>query len=158
VVRRNPSRSRTHQNILCLPDLTQVIHFPFLVLLYLTLRSTSQKQVLPLGSDFPIERVNPIYTFYAAVSRLSIDGTSPSSSPGGWYPAEKLSRQQALKGMTLDAAYASFAEDTIGSLKVGKKADFVVYDRDIMQIPESEILQAKVLATAVDGEVLFGAI
>lgn len=65
---------------------------------------------------------------------------------------------QALKGMTYDAAYAAFAEDVIGSLVPGKKADFVILDRDIMTVPESEILGAKVTATVIDGEVVYGSI
>ena len=72
------------------------------------------------------------------------------------YPEEALTRTQALKGMTLDAAYASFAENELGSLVPGKKADFVVLDRDIMRVPLSAILETKVLATVVDGEVAYG--
>jgi predicted amidohydrolase YtcJ len=69
---------------------------------------------------------------------------------------ESLTRAQALKGMTLDAAYASFAEEHLGSLSIGKKADFVVLDRDIMTVPASEILGTKVKATVIDGEVVYG--
>ncbi|KAF9526004.1 amidohydrolase 3 [Crepidotus variabilis] len=122
---------------------------------YQTLLRVSPQGVLPLGSDFPIEGVNPLLGFYAAVTRLSVSGTSPHG-PGGWFPEEKLTREQALKGMTLDAAYSSFAENDIGSLIPGKKADFVVFDRDIMTVPESEILQAKVVATVIDGKVAYG--
>jgi predicted amidohydrolase YtcJ len=73
------------------------------------------------------------------------------------YPNERLSRTQALKGMTLDAAYASFAENELGSLSPGKKADFVIFDKDIMTIPLHQILEAKVKATVVDGEAVYGA-
>lgn len=69
-----------------------------------------------------------------------------------------MTRPQALKGMTLDAAYASFAENELGSLVVGKKADFVVLDRDIMTIPSADILKTKVRATVIDGEVVYGKI
>ena len=72
------------------------------------------------------------------------------------HPEEALTRTQALKGMTLDAAYASFKENELGSLVPGKKADFVVLDRDIMRVPLSAILGTKVLATVVDGEVAYG--
>ena len=74
------------------------------------------------------------------------------------YPSQKLTRTQALKGMTWDAAYASFAEDELGSLEPGKKADFVVLDRDIMDEGSeySEILKAEVQATVIDGEVAYG--
>ena len=73
------------------------------------------------------------------------------------YPNESLSRAQALKGMTLDAAYASFAENELGSLSLGKKADFVIFDKDIMTIPVPQILEAKVKATVIDGEAVYGA-
>ena len=111
--------------------------------------------MIPLGSDFPVESVNPLLGFYAAVSRLSVDGTSPHGL-NGWYPEQRLTRAQALKGMTLDAAYASFTEHELGSLTPGKQADFVVLDRDIMNVPMLEIPQTKVLATVVDGEVMYG--
>ncbi len=76
------------------------------------------------------------------------------------YPAEKLTRAQALKGATLDAAYASFTEDSLGSLTPGKKADYVVLDRDILDenLPEREILSAVVKATILDGRIAFGEI
>ncbi|KAF8797602.1 hypothetical protein BYT27DRAFT_7204413 [Phlegmacium glaucopus] len=122
---------------------------------YQTLLSVSPKHILPLGSDFPVEGVNPLLGFYAAVSRLSVYGTSPHGS-GGWYLNEGLSRTQALKGMTLDAAYASFAENEIGSLSPGKKADFVIFDKDIMTIPLHQILETKVKATVVDGKAAYG--
>ena len=74
------------------------------------------------------------------------------------YPEEALTRTQALKGMTLDAAYASFAENELGSLEPGKKADFVVLDRDIMRVPFPAILQTQVLATVVDGKIEYGSL
>ncbi|KAJ7287289.1 amidohydrolase family-domain-containing protein [Mycena rebaudengoi] len=88
---------------------------------YRTLLNGSPNNVLPLGSDFPIENVNPLLGFYAATSRLSVSGDSPHGA-GGWFPAERLTRAQALRGMTIDAAYASFAENDLGSLTIGKKA------------------------------------
>ncbi|KIM90063.1 hypothetical protein PILCRDRAFT_2295 [Piloderma croceum F 1598] len=124
---------------------------------YHTQLQASSSKILPLGSDFPIEGVNPLLGFYAAVSRLSVDGESPHGK-GGWYPEQRLTRAQALKGMTLDAAYASFAENELGSLTPGKKADFVILDRDIMTVPFSEILSAKVQATVVDGSVAYGSL
>jgi predicted amidohydrolase YtcJ len=122
---------------------------------YRTLLNASPTGVLPLGSDFPVEGINPLLGFYAAVSRLSVKGDSPHG-PGGWYPSERLTRAEALKGMTLDTAYASFSEDILGSLSIGKKADFVVLDRDIMTVPMEHILGAKVTATVIDGEVQYG--
>ncbi|KAI0341229.1 hypothetical protein BDW22DRAFT_1359484 [Trametopsis cervina] len=126
---------------------------------YQTLLQASPKHILPLGSDFPVEGINPLLGFYAAVSRLDVRGESPHGS-SGWYPSEKLTRAQALKGMTLDAAYASFAEARLGSLEPGKKADFVVLDRDIMSedTPASEILKTVVQATVIDGRIAFGAL
>jgi len=122
---------------------------------YQTQLQASHSKILPLGSDFPIEGVNPLLGFYAAVSRLSIHGESPHGA-GGWYPDQRLTRAQALKGMTLDAAYASFAEHELGSLTPGKKADFVILDHDIMTVPFSEILSTKVQATVIDGSVAYG--
>lgn len=72
------------------------------------------------------------------------------------YPSEALTRAEALKGMTLDPAYASFSERELGSLEKGKKADFVVLDQNIMQVDMSKVLSTKVEATVVDGEVLYG--
>ncbi|KAF9219325.1 hypothetical protein BS17DRAFT_789499 [Gyrodon lividus] len=122
---------------------------------YQTMIRASKTGILPLGSDFPVEGINPLLGFYAAVSRLSPSGDSPHGSQG-WYPSERLTRAQALKGMTLDPAYAAFAEDYLGSLSIGKKADFVVLDRDIMTVPVSEIVGTKVKATIIDGEVVYG--
>ncbi|KAI0651264.1 amidohydrolase family-domain-containing protein [Trametes meyenii] len=126
---------------------------------YQTLLRSSRNGVLPLGSDFPVEGINPLLGFHAAVARLDDEGKSPHGG-GGWFPAERLTRAQALKGMTLDAAYASFSEDTLGSLVPGKRADFVILDRDIMDQdrPFTEILEAKVKATIIDGKVAFGGI
>jgi predicted amidohydrolase YtcJ len=72
------------------------------------------------------------------------------------FPKQRLSRAQALKGMTLDAAYASFMEHELGSLSPGKKADFVVLDQDIMTCRAADILKTKVLATVVDGRLVYG--
>ncbi|KAH8084879.1 amidohydrolase family-domain-containing protein [Cristinia sonorae] len=125
---------------------------------YQTLLQSSPRKVLPLGSDFPVEGINPLLGFYASTTRLDVHGNSPHGDKG-WYTSERLTRMQALKGMTLDAAYAAFAETDWGSLARGKKADFVVLDRDIMDeeaVPAAAILETKVLATVVDGRVAFG--
>ncbi|KAI0270735.1 amidohydrolase family-domain-containing protein [Gloeopeniophorella convolvens] len=124
---------------------------------YQSLLQASPGKRLPLGSDFPVEGINPLLGFYAAVARRAPDGTSPHG-PGGWYPAEALTRTQALRGMTRDAAYAAFAEHARGQLARGFAADFVVLDRDIMQVPLEEILGARVLATVVDGKVAYGSL
>ncbi|KAL5498212.1 hypothetical protein ACEPAH_2342 [Sanghuangporus vaninii] len=123
---------------------------------YKTLLERSPQHVLPLGSDFPVEGVNPLLGFYAAVTRLSESGDSPHGTEG-WFPNQRLTREEALKGMTFDAAYASFNEHELGSLTPGKRADFVVLDTDIMTVvPASRILQAKVMATVVDGRPVYG--
>ncbi len=107
--------------------------------------------IIPNGSDFPVERVNPLFSFHAAVSRQDDDNWPP----GGWFPEQKMTREEALKAMTIWPAYAAFQEQTMGSLTVGKLADFVILDRDIMTIPDSEILGTNVLATYIGGRVVF---
>lgn len=102
---------------------------------------------LALGSDFPVERPDPLLGFYAAVARQDVKGWPD----GGWYSTEALTREQALHGFTLGAAYAAFQEDQLGSISIGKRADFVVLSKDIMQIPVVEILNTKVVATYIEG-------
>ncbi|TFK25493.1 hypothetical protein FA15DRAFT_668366 [Coprinopsis marcescibilis] len=110
---------------------------------------------ITLGSDFPVESINPLAGFYAAITRLSFEGTSPHG-PEGWFPEQRLTRGEALKGMTLDPAYASFTESELGSIEAGKLADFVVLSANIMTVPGNEIMSTKVLTTAIDGEVVYG--
>ncbi|MGB1449647.1 MAG: amidohydrolase [Flavobacteriaceae bacterium] len=104
-----------------------------------------------LGTDFPVEKVNPLHTFYAAVARRNTDG----QPTGGYQMENALSRSEALKGMTLWAAYANFEEEQKGSIEVGKVADLVLLTEDIMTISESAILSAEVLATIVDGNIVY---
>ena len=107
--------------------------------------------IVPNGSDFPVERVNPLYSFHAAVSRQD-DFNWP---PGGWFPEQKMTRDEALKSMTIWPAFAAFQEQLMGSLTPGKLADFDVLDRDIMVVPASEILGTQVLATYIGGRAVF---
>ncbi len=107
---------------------------------------------LALGSDFPVEDVNPLEGFYAAVTRQDAEGYPE----GGWYPEERLSRTEALRGFTLGAAYAAFMEDEAGSLEPGKRADFVVLSKDIMQVPVRQIIETEVMATFLGGERVYG--
>lgn len=106
---------------------------------------------LALGTDFPVEEVDPLNTFYAAVARKNKIG-DPS---GGYQMKNALSRSEALKGMTIWAAYANFEEDQKGSIEVGKVADFVLMSKDIMAISETKILDSQVLATFLEGEMVF---
>ena len=107
--------------------------------------------ILPLGTDFPVEDISPFKTFYAAVSRKDKD----NFPEGGFYAGEALSREQALRGMTIWASYAIFEDHKKGSLEKNKAADFIIIDRDIMTCEEKEILQTRVLATFIDGEKVY---
>lgn len=106
---------------------------------------------LALGSDFPVEKVDPLLGFYAAITRQDAEGWPE----GGWHPDERLTREEALRGFTLDAAYAAFQENQLGSLEPGKLADFTIFDRDLMTVPEAEILQAEVVATYLGGKAVY---
>lgn len=108
---------------------------------------------LALGSDFPVEQVDPMLGLYAAVSRQDADG----KPRGGWLADQRLSPQEALRGFTLDAAYAGFAENDVGSLTVGKRADFVILSDDVLTVPMARVRDTKVLATYVDGAEVYRA-
>ncbi|CAE6496675.1 unnamed protein product [Rhizoctonia solani] len=107
------------------------------------------------GSDFPVEGINPLLGFYAAVTRLAPDGTSPHGS-GGWYPEQRMTRHEALRGMTSHAAYASFQEHKVGRIAKGLRADVTILSQDIMTVRADEILGAGVVATLIDGRVVYG--
>ncbi len=106
---------------------------------------------VPNGSDFPVEDPNPLLGFYAAVTRRKRDGT-PS---GGWFPEQRMSREEALRSWTIEGAYAAFEEDRKGSLEPGKMADFVMLSGDIMTMPEAEIPRTIVTTTMVGGKIVY---
>ena len=106
---------------------------------------------MPNGSDFPIESINPIFGFYAAVTRQD----QKSLPEGGFQIENALSRKDALRAMTIWAAKAQFQENAIGSLEVGKRADLVVLDRNILESDSSILYNTKVLLTMISGEVVY---
>lgn len=103
------------------------------------------------GSDAPVELVNPFHGLYAAVTRMDRDG----NPDGGWYPEEKMTREEALQAFTIWAAEGSFEEKLKGSLEAGKLADFIVIDKDPMKCPEEQLKDITVLTTVVGGEVVY---
>jgi predicted amidohydrolase YtcJ len=105
------------------------------------------------GTDAPVEPIDPVACFFASVTRQTLEG----QPPGGFEPRQKMTREQALKSYTLDAAFGAFEERIKGSIEVGKYADFTVFSRDIMKVPEEEILQTRVLMTIVNGEAAYSA-
>ena len=107
--------------------------------------------VLANGSDFPVEEPNPLLGFYAAMTRQD-----PSGQPkGGWMPDERMSRLEALKSFTSNAAYAAHSEKDLGSIEAGKLADMVLLDRNIMTVEPRDILTTNVIVTIVGGEVSY---
>jgi predicted amidohydrolase YtcJ len=107
--------------------------------------------ILPTGSDFPVEEVNPLLGFYAAITRQDLSGFPE----GGFYPNERLTREEALKGMTIRSAYSNKEEKDKGSIAVGKDADFVILSDDIMTCNEKNIPKTKVKFTYVNGEKVY---
>ena len=106
---------------------------------------------LPLGTDFPVEDINPIYTFYASVIRKDLQ----QIPAGGFQMENALSRENTLRGMTIWGAYANFEEKERGSIEAGKMADFVILEEDLMKIPKEKLRNVKVLNTFVGGEKVY---
>ena len=103
------------------------------------------------GTDVPVEPISPIASFYASVARRTLKGNQEA----WFYPEQAMSRVEALRSYTLDAAYGAFEEDIKGSIKVGKLADFTILDRDILTVPEGDILATKVVHTIIGGKVVY---
>jgi predicted amidohydrolase YtcJ len=107
--------------------------------------------MIALGTDFPVENINPLYTFYAAVARKDLKGFPE----GGFQMENALTKEETLKGMTIWAAYANFEEKEKGSIEKGKFADFIILDKDIMKINIDEVPNVKVVSTFVNGEKVY---
>lgn len=106
---------------------------------------------LPLGTDFPVEEINLVKTFFAAVARKD----AKNFPTNGFQKENALTREQAMRGMTIWAAKAAFQENEIGSLETGKSADFIILNQDLMTVPEDQILETKVLETYSNGKKVF---
>ncbi len=107
--------------------------------------------IVPNGTDFPVEQVNPLITFHSAVTREDATGWPD----GGWYPEQRMTRDEALRSMTIWPAYAGFQEHVMGSITPGKYADFTVLDQDIMTVPAGDILKTTVIATYIGGKSVY---
>jgi len=103
------------------------------------------------GTDVPVEPINPIASFFASVTRQTLAG----EPRGGYEPEEKMTRAQALRSYTLDAAYGAFEENVKGSIATGKLADFTVFTQDLMNVPDDKILSTEVSMTILGGKVLY---
>ncbi|HEX8171771.1 MAG TPA: amidohydrolase [Thermoanaerobaculia bacterium] len=106
---------------------------------------------LALGSDFPVEEVNPFFGIYAAVTRQDQKGWPA----GGWYPEQRLTLAEALRGFTSDAAYAAFEEQSRGTIEPGKLADLTIVEGDFFNAPSSDLFKTKVRYTVVGGEIVY---
>ncbi len=105
------------------------------------------------GTDAPIEAVDTRRTFHAAIARQN----ESNQPPGGWYPEQRMTRDEALRSMTIWAAHACFLEHVAGSIAVGKYADFTVLDRDWMRVEPDAIMATRVLATYSSGAPVYEA-
>ncbi len=107
---------------------------------------------LAMGSDWTVAPLDPLTGIYAAVTRATLDG----KNPGGWFPEQKISVEEAIRGFTMGGAYAEFAEARKGSISEGKLADLVVLDRNILKESPERIKDARVILTILGGKVVFG--
>jgi predicted amidohydrolase YtcJ len=107
--------------------------------------------VVATGTDYSVSPYNPFYTLHAAITRQDRD----NNPPGGWIPEQALTREEALRAATMAGAYVMFAEDILGSIEVGKLADFVVIPVDYMTIPAEDIWKIKPEMTVIGGEIVY---
>ncbi len=103
------------------------------------------------GTDVPVEPISPVASFYASVTRQTLSG----EPAGGYEPDQKMTREEALRSYTLDAAYGAFQEDDLGSIQVGKTADFTVFTQDIMTVPDNQLLATEIAKTFVNGNLVY---
>jgi predicted amidohydrolase YtcJ len=106
---------------------------------------------VPNGSDFPVEEPDPLHGFYAAITRQDRAGNPPA----GWFPDQRMTREEALKSWTMVGAYAAFEEGQKGTLEPGKLADMVLLSADIMRVSPAEILKTRVKMTILGGEMVY---
>jgi predicted amidohydrolase YtcJ len=109
--------------------------------------------ILAFGTDWTVAPLDPLPAIKAAVTRQTLDG----GHPGGWNPEQKITVEEAVRAYTMGSAFAEFAEDFKGSISVGKLADLVILDRDVFAIDPSQIDEARVSLTMVDGKVVYEA-
>ncbi len=110
-----------------------------------------KKAVITFGSDWTVAPMNPLLGIYAAVTRNTLDGKNPE----GWFPEQKISLEDAIRGYTLNGSYAEFSEEKKGSLEEGKYADIVVLNNNLFDIPQDDIPQTQVLMTIVGGKIVY---
>jgi predicted amidohydrolase YtcJ len=108
--------------------------------------------ILAFGTDWPVEPLDPMRGLYSTVTRQNIESGNP---PGGWFPGQRLSVQEAIRYYTYGSAYASFEEGIKGTIRVGNLADLVVLSDNILEIEPPQILATRVLCTIVGGKVVF---
>lgn len=107
--------------------------------------------IITASVDVPVEPLSPMANFYASVTRKMLDGTPEIGFEG----KQKMTREQALKSYTLSPAYGAFEEKTKGSITVGKLADLVIFDQDILKIAEEEIVKTLVIMTVINGKIVY---
>ena len=107
--------------------------------------------IIPCGSDFPVEKIDPMLGFYAAITRMNTEGWPE----GGWYPDQCMTREEVLRGFTIWAAYAAFQEDILGSIEPGKLADIVVLSKDVLTVSPADIFTTSPEYTIVAGKIAY---